>query len=111
MFAMDLTTGEMKTNWEIKEEIAMEKPYGDWVREKRVVLTTEGNDTVYWNEASVPEVDLLKNQAAFGISAEDVSVIITPMAEGGKEAVFSMGEDTPLPFLTKRPRVMYDYFK
>lgn len=33
------------------------------------------------------------------------------MAEGGKEPVFSMGEDTPLPFLTEKPRVMYDYFK
>lgn len=33
------------------------------------------------------------------------------MAEGGKEPVFSMGEDTPLPFLTDKPRVIYDYFK
>jgi len=33
------------------------------------------------------------------------------MAEGGKEPVFSMGEDTPLPFLTDKPRVIFDYFK
>lgn len=33
------------------------------------------------------------------------------MSVAGKEPVFSMGEDTPLPFLTERPRVMHDYFK
>lgn len=111
MFAVDLTTGEMKTNWEIKEEIATEKPYGEWVKEKRVTLESDGADGAYSTEGSVLAADLLKEQAVFGISAEDVNVIITPMAEGGKEPVFSMGEDTPLPFLTERPRVMYDYFK
>ena len=50
-------------------------------------------------------------QAAFGISAEDVEVIIVPMSLAGKEPIFSMGEDTPLPFLTERPRVIHDYFK
>ena len=53
----------------------------------------------------------MKQQAAFGISAEDVEVIIVPMSIAGKEPIFSMGEDTPLPFLTERPRVLHDYFK
>ena len=53
----------------------------------------------------------MKQQAAFGISAEDVEVIIVPMSIAGKEPIFSMGEDTPLPFLTDKPRVIYDYFK
>jgi hypothetical protein len=33
------------------------------------------------------------------------------MATQAKEPVFSMGEDTPLAFLSERPRVLYDYFK
>ena len=55
--------------------------------------------------------DVMVQQAAFGISAEDVEVIIVPMSLAGKEPIFSMGEDTPLPFLTERPRVIHDYFK
>lgn len=31
MFVVDLNNGDIKTNWEIKEEIAKEKPYGEWV--------------------------------------------------------------------------------
>lgn len=53
----------------------------------------------------------LSTQQAFGISAEDVSMVISNMATQAKEPVFSMGEDTPLAFLSERPRVLFDYFK
>jgi glutamate synthase (ferredoxin) len=50
-------------------------------------------------------------QTAFGITEEDVKIIIETMADEGKEATFSMGEDTPLAFISQKPRVLYDYFK
>ena len=109
MFAVDLKTGQIMTNWELKEKIAKENPYGQWIEENRISIESQNSD--YRQDVLEDKNDVMKQQAAFGISAEDVEVIIAPMSIAGKEPIFSMGEDTPLPFLTERPRVLHDYFK
>ena len=40
--------------------------------------------------------DLRRRQYTFGISLEDLELILHPMAEDAKEATGSMGDDTPL---------------
>src|SRR2546423_13110389 len=57
------------------------------------------------------EVRLLDRQQAFGYTQEDLKVILAPMAQGGEEAVGSMGNDAALPVLSTRPKVLYSYFK
>ena len=47
----------------------------------------------------------------FGYTAEDVERILRPMLGEGKEPVGSMGDDTPLAFLSSKPRLFYSYFK
>jgi glutamate synthase (ferredoxin) len=42
---------------------------------------------------------------------EDINIIIETLADDGAEATFSMGEDTPLAFISQKPRVLFDYFK
>ena len=42
--------------------------------------------------------DLRRRQHSFGISLEDLELILHPMAEDAKEATGSMGDDTPLQF-------------
>ena len=54
--------------------------------------------------------DLLRRQAAAGFTAEDVELIVRPMARQAKEPRFSMGNDAPLPILSGKPHVLYDYF-
>ena len=54
--------------------------------------------------------DLLRRQAAAGFTAEDVELIVRPMARHAKEPRFSMGNDAPLPILSGKPHVLYDYF-
>ena len=44
MFVVDLNNGDIKTNWEIKEEIAKEKPYGEWVEENRVQIKSDNSE-------------------------------------------------------------------
>lgn len=51
MFAVDLNSGEMKTNWAIKEEIAKEKPYGEWVKEQRVALASDSPAGAFLDDA------------------------------------------------------------
>ncbi len=50
-------------------------------------------------------------QLGFGYTREDVRMILQPMAKDGKDAVWSMGDDTPLAFLAKAPRPVYAYFR
>src|SRR5882757_944169 len=70
-------------------------------------------------EITIPEVfvpektadDLLPLQHGFGYTKEEVRMILVPMATEGKDAVWSMGDDTPLAFLAKTPRPVYAYFR
>src|SRR5215469_1714144 len=50
-------------------------------------------------------------QRGFGYTREDVRMILQPMATEGKDAVWSMGDDTPLAFLARSPRPVYAYFR
>jgi glutamate synthase (NADPH/NADH) large chain len=55
--------------------------------------------------------DLTALQRGFGYTKEDVKMILQPMAASGKDAVWSMGDDTPLAFLARAPRPLYAFFR
>ena len=63
------------------------------------------------NAASVDAGALAAAQRGFGYTREDVKMILQPMAVEGKDAVWSMGDDTPLAFLARSPRPVYAYFR
>jgi glutamate synthase (NADPH/NADH) large chain len=54
---------------------------------------------------------LAATQRGFGYTREDVKMVLQPMALEGKDAVFSMGDDTPLAYLARAPRPVYAYFR
>ncbi len=54
---------------------------------------------------------LIRSQIEFGYGKEDVENTIHVMAREGNEPIFSMGDDTPIPILSQKPRVLFDYFK
>ncbi len=62
-------------------------------------------------EETGPEMDLEACQRGFGYTKEDVKMILQPMAAGGKDPVWSMGDDTPLAFLARSPRPLYAFFR
>ncbi len=55
--------------------------------------------------------EVITYQRSFGYSREDVRMVLQPMARDGKDAVWSMGDDTPLAFLARTPRPVYAYFR
>ncbi len=64
------------------------------------------------SSAACPAVQELTDlQQVFGYTREDVKMVLTPMAAEGKDAVWSMGDDTPLAPLAKAPRPVYAYFR
>lgn len=48
---------------------------------------------------------------AFGYNKEDIEKIIKPMGENGAEPLGSMGNDTPLAVLSKKPQRLFNYFR
>jgi len=107
MLTVDLQSGQICKNWEIKTQVAAQHPYGEWLKAHRVQLSTQG----FENTPHLSEEQLLQAQTAFGYSSEDVEMIIEEMAATGKEPTFSMGDDAPLAVLSTQPHPLYDYFK
>src|SRR3984957_4570109 len=60
---------------------------------------------------TLPLEDLTQLQQAFGYTREDVRMVLAPMASDGKDAVWSMGDDTPLAPLAHAPRPVYAFFR
>ncbi|KAG6430984.1 hypothetical protein SASPL_109059 [Salvia splendens] len=107
MISVDLTSGQVFENTEVKKRIALSNPYGKWVKENLRPLKAEQflSTTVLDNET------ILRRQQAYGYSSEDVQMVIESMASQGKEPTFCMGDDIPLAVLSTRPHMLFDYFK
>ncbi len=107
LIAVDLERREILKNWDIKQRIARQRPYGDWVRQHRVEIALQP----FAEQATLEPAAMLQQQTAFGYTAEDVEMIVVPMATQAKEPTFCMGDDIPLAVLSNQPRLLYDYFK
>lgn len=104
---VDLQSQEVLRNWEVKQRVAKAKPYGKWVEQYRQTVTAQE----FGGENLLSAEELLRQQTAFGYTAEDLELIIQSMAINGKEPTFCMGDDIPLAVLSNKPRLLYDYFK
>ncbi|MEM8638345.1 MAG: glutamate synthase large subunit [Cyanobacteria bacterium P01_G01_bin.54] len=107
MIAVDFSSQEILKNWEIKQRVAGQYAYGDWVKTHREGVSPQN----FAPAPTLSEVELRQQQTSFGFTAEDVDMIITAMATAGKEPTFCMGDDIPLAVLSDKPRLLYDYFK
>ena len=108
MFLVDMKEGRIVADEEIKEAIAKDHPYRQWLNENLVNL-----DDLPAVETAPPEtaVSLIQQQTAFGYTFEELRLLLAPMGRDGVEAVGSMGSDTPLAVLSDRPKLLYDYFQ
>ncbi|WP_414527429.1 glutamate synthase-related protein [Nodularia chucula] len=109
MIAVDLVKQEVLKNWEIKQRVAQQYPYGEWLKEYRQELKHLVKES--GEKQQVDKETLLRHQLAFGYTTEDVEMVIQPMAVEGKEPTFCMGDDIPLAVLSEKPHLLYDYFK
>jgi glutamate synthase (NADPH) large chain len=108
MLLIDLEKGRIIADEEIKQEIATANPYKEWLKKTQLVL--EDLKPVE-ARASRTDVSLLDKQQAFGYTQEDVTLLMSPMAVTGQEAVGSMGTDTPIAALSDRAKPLFNYFK
>jgi glutamate synthase (ferredoxin) len=108
MFLVDTSLGRIVDDDELKERIARQHPYGEWIDRYTVRLEELPKP------ARVHEPDhetVLRRQEVFGYTAEEVKMLVTPLATDGVEPTGSMGNDAPLAVLSERPQPIFGYFK
>ena len=108
MFLVDMDEGRIIEDEEIKTEISKKYPYQKWLNENLLTLKNipyTGNVTPSENESFETRMRM------FGYTHEDINTIIIPMSRLAKEAIGSMGTDTPLAVLSNRPQLLFNYFK
>ena len=108
MLLIDLEQGRIVEDEEIKATLAAAEPYEEWLAATQVKLED-------LHEAppapAEPEGSLLDRQQAFGYTQEDLKFFLEPMSTAGDDPIGSMGHDTPIAVLSKKPKLLYEYFK
>ncbi|WP_249869441.1 glutamate synthase large subunit [Oceanobacillus saliphilus] len=108
MLLIDLGKGVIIPDETIKMQVASEQPYKQWLENKINLEDLPETDTikpVYRGES------LLQQQLAFGYTREELNKIMKPLVSDGKDPIGSMGYDSPLAVLSKKPQLLYNYFK
>ena len=112
MIAVDTRSGRIMRNGDIKSEIATQQPYREWAERQYISLNVPihamQNGAGHHGE---PEMELMRRQKAFGMTAEELLIVIKPMVQEGKDATYSMGDDTPLAVFSRMQPSLFNYFK
>ncbi|MDA8558489.1 glutamate synthase large subunit [Flavobacteriaceae bacterium] len=108
MFLVDMNEGRIIEDEEIKNSIVSKHPYRKWVNDNVLPL----KDVPYTgNKTPNEKLDFETRLRIFGYTQEDLKTLILPMCTSGKEAIGSMGTDTPLAVLSTKPQLLFNYFK
>ena len=106
IIAIDLKKGKLFKDKEIKDLLAKDyKKYSKQIIDLEKKIYNESEKPNFLNE------ELRKRQYLSGLSIEDLELILHPMAEEGKEASGSMGDDTPVAVLSSHFRPVSHYFR
>jgi glutamate synthase (NADPH) large chain len=111
MLLIDLEQGRIIEDEEIKAQLAAAEPYADWLRAAQYKLKDLDEVEVAAPALANDRGPLLDRQQAFGYTQEDISKFLEPMARNADDPLGSMGTDTPIAVLSRRSRLLYDYFK
>ncbi len=124
MLAVDFAAGKVLRDDEVKSAVASSPHFRDWCDKNLVNLhalagASDAALTASPTDASDADRPLtgapsappdVVAQLAFGYESDEVELVLAPLAEG-LEPTGSMGDDTPLAVLSRRPRLLYTYFK
>jgi len=108
MIAFDTETLQFFEQDEILDHLSKKHPYTEWLEnvvELEADIGPGPEDRLFESE------ELLRRQAAAGYTLEDLDLVLRPMAETGKEAIGSMGDDAPIAVLSDEYRPLSHYFR
>ena len=108
MIAVDLDEGRLFDDRAIKDRLAADAPYGEMVGDFLGLADLDHDDE---DRRQLSRGELTRLQVAAGQTMEDMELILSPMVEDAKEAVGSMGDDTPLAVISDKPRLISQFFR
>jgi glutamate synthase (NADPH/NADH) large chain len=108
ILAVDMRDGKLYRDTEIKNQLAASQPFGEWVGKIKDLEEALSGVTEH---ALFAGAELRKRQIAAGYTIEELEQILAPMAEDGKEALASMGDDTPSAVLSAKYRPLSHFFR
>ena len=106
IIAIDLKEGKLFKDKEIKDYIAK-----DYKKYNKQIIDLNKKIFVQKEKPEFIGEELRRRQYLSGLSIEDLELILHPMAEDGKEASGSMGDDTPVAVLSSHFRPVSHYFR
>ncbi len=109
ILSVDTATGKLHHTRDIDEQLKRGQPYKQWLRERALRIESTLETDVAEN--GLDEEQLKAYMKMYQITFEERDQVLRPMAEGGQEAVGSMGDDTPMAVLSRQQRPLYDYFR
>ena len=109
MFLVDTAQGRIISDEELKETMAREHPYQEWL-DRHLVEMDDLPTPPDLYEAD-DHASVLQRQQAFGYTFETERIVMAPMAKSGVEALGSMGDDAPVAVLSDQPQLLYSYFR
>ena len=110
MIGLDLKYGKVLKDKDINDYLKGTNPYMKWLNDNMVYLQ-EHVDEQYVKACEYKREELVTRQRFYNITQEIVEQVIEPMMKDGKEAVGSMGDDTPLAAFSDKQRTFSDFFK
>jgi len=111
MFLIDTEEGRIVGDEELKNKLAGEKPYRQWLNDNLINLADIPDPDHEVKTREYTHEQILEKQRVFGYTFEDLRIIMGPMAQNAVEPLGSMGKDTPVAVLSSKPRLLYEYFK
>lgn len=111
MIAADTRDGKLILPAEVDRMLAKRKPYKEWMANNLQELAPrlDSNNNNSRDEIKSDQFQIY--QKLFQVSFEERDQVLRVLAEAGQEAIGSMGDDTPMPVLSRRIRSVYDYFR
>ena len=104
---IDTQEGRIYYDGEIKEKLAGEHPYRQWLSTNRIQLEKLKSGRKVDNAVEGFDRKLI----AFCFGHEDIDKTLVPMCTNGQEPVAAMGNDTPLAVISDKPQIFFNYFR
>lgn len=110
MLGLDLKFGKLLKNDQINDYLKSSNQYMKWLNEHMIYLQ-EHVEEQYAGVCDVKVEELVSRQRYFNVTQELIEQVIEPMIKDSKEAVGSMGDDTPMAAFSLKQRAFTDFFK
>jgi len=109
LLLVDMEKGRIIPDDEIKTSISSRKPYAEWVKNNRINLSEVPLNKDYYVE--IQDKLLHELHLLHGYNREDINELLIPIINSAQEPTGSMGTDTPLAVFSKKPQLLFNYFK